>query len=89
MGEGRRRRPLDHIEFNALVMSTRVVADQQAAIEGTAALLGLDPADTAASPILLVGSPDQIVYQLEERRERWGFATSSCRASTPPSPWSR
>ncbi|MEZ5244882.1 MAG: TIGR03621 family F420-dependent LLM class oxidoreductase [Acidimicrobiales bacterium] len=62
------------IELNSLVMSTQVVDDQQAAIEGTAALFGLDPAEAAASPILLVGSPDQIVRQLEERRERWGFS---------------
>ena len=65
---------MDDIELNALVMSTQVVDDQQAAIDGTAALFGLDPADAAASPILLIGSPDQIVRQLEERRERWGFS---------------
>lgn len=46
----------------------------QAAIQGTAARFGLDPADAAASPILLIGSPDQIAQPLEERRERWGFS---------------
>jgi len=39
-----------------------------------AARFGLDPADAAASPILLIGSPDQIAQPLEERRERWGFS---------------
>lgn len=64
----------DDIELNTLVMSTQVVEDQAAVIEATAAMFGLDPASTAASPLLLVGTPDQIVAQLEERRERWGFS---------------
>ncbi|MEQ8839570.1 MAG: TIGR03621 family F420-dependent LLM class oxidoreductase [Acidimicrobiales bacterium] len=65
---------MDRIELNSLVMTTQIVDDQQAAIEATAAMFGLDPADAAASPLLLIGSVDQIVRQLEERRERWGFS---------------
>lgn len=61
------------IELNALVMSTQVVDDQQSAIDGTAAMFGFDSADAADTPILLIGNPDQIVRQIEERRERWGF----------------
>lgn len=65
---------LDDIELNCLVMSTQVVDDRDAALAGTAALFGFDAADAAHTPILLVGSPDEIAGQLEERRERWGFS---------------
>jgi probable F420-dependent oxidoreductase len=65
---------IGEIELNCLVMSTQIVDDREAAINGTAELFGFSPADTAATPILLVGSPDEIVEQLEERRERWGFS---------------
>ena len=64
----------DEIELNCLVMSTQVVDDRDAAIAATAGMFGFDPADAAASPILLVGSPDEIADQLEQRRERWGFS---------------
>ncbi|MFT5204231.1 MAG: putative F420-dependent oxidoreductase [Candidatus Aldehydirespiratoraceae bacterium] len=62
------------IELSPLVMSTQVVDDRQAAVEGTAAMFGFSVEDAAATPILLIGSPDEIAEQLEERRERWGFS---------------
>lgn len=65
---------MDHIELNCLVMSTQVVDDRETAIAGTAAMFGFDRADADATPILLVGSTDQIAGQLEERRDRWGFS---------------
>lgn len=65
---------MNDIELNCLVMSTQVVADREAAITGTAAMFGFDRADADATPILLIGSPDEIVGQLEERRDRWGFS---------------
>lgn len=65
---------IDDIELNSLVMSTQVVDDQAAAIEATASMFGMSTDDVAATPLLLVGSPDQIAEQLEERRARWGFS---------------
>lgn len=65
---------LADIELNSLVMSAQVVDDQQSAIEATAAMFGVEPADAAATPILLIGSPDEIAQQLEERRDRWGIS---------------
>ena len=52
---------MNDIELNCLVMSTQVVADREAAITGTAAMFGFDRADADATPILLIGSPDEIV----------------------------
>ena len=45
-----------------------------AAAEIGAALRGLDPDDVLASPFVLVGSVDEIVERLQERRERWGYS---------------
>jgi probable F420-dependent oxidoreductase len=64
----------DDIELQILVMSTQLVDDRSAAIEGMAALFGVAPDAAAAMPMLLIGSADEIAETLLERRERWGFS---------------
>lgn len=65
---------MDDIELNCLVMSTQLTEDRQAALEGTGAMFGMDAEAVGQTPILLIGSPGEIIEQLRERRERWGFS---------------
>lgn len=65
---------MDDIELNCLVMSTQLTEDRQAALEGTGAMFGMDADTVGQTPILLIGSPGEIIEQLQERRERWGFS---------------
>ncbi|MDG2026132.1 MAG: TIGR03621 family F420-dependent LLM class oxidoreductase [Acidimicrobiales bacterium] len=65
---------MDDIELNCLVMSTQITDDRQAALDGTGAMFGMDAETVGQTPILLIGSTDQIADHLRERRERWGFS---------------
>ncbi len=52
-----------------------VVTDDVAPLaEMFAAAFGITPDEAVASPFQLVGTVDQIVEMLQERRERWGFS---------------
>ncbi len=64
----------DGIELQCLVMSTQPTDDRTAAVEGTAAIFGMEPGIVAESPILLFGTPEEMAETLRERRERWGFS---------------
>jgi alkanesulfonate monooxygenase SsuD/methylene tetrahydromethanopterin reductase-like flavin-dependent oxidoreductase (luciferase family) len=45
-----------------------------AAAAEIAAALRLDPDDVLGSPFVLVGSVEEIVARLQERRDRWGYS---------------
>jgi probable F420-dependent oxidoreductase len=66
---------LPGIEFHALVQRVIITDDRDAAAAEVAAHLpGLTPADVIGTPFILVGSVDEIVDELVERRERLGFS---------------
>jgi probable F420-dependent oxidoreductase len=68
---------VEQLELSALVQQVIVTADRRAAAEGLAqrwAALGLTVADVLDSPFVLLGSVDEIVAQLRERRARWGLS---------------
>jgi probable F420-dependent oxidoreductase len=64
----------DHLELQVRVHVATVTDDRDglAAVMGPA--LGLSPEAALASPHALAGTVDQLVEQLEERRERWGIS---------------
>ena len=65
----------EHLELNALVQRVIVTDDRRkAAASVTGALSRLSPDELLASPYVLVGTVDQMVADLEARRERWGIS---------------
>jgi len=65
---------LADIELNAVVSDVIVTDDRQAAAERLASAYGVPPAEILASPLVLIGSTDEMVERLLERRERFGFS---------------
>jgi probable F420-dependent oxidoreductase len=65
----------EHLELNALVQRVVVTDDrQQAAEELATRWTSLTPDEILETPYLLIGTVDQMVEALRERRERWGFS---------------
>lgn len=67
----------DELEINAWVPVVAVTDDAKGVAEMIAPGFGLDPehaADALDSPMTMVGTEDEIVERLEQRRERWGFS---------------
>jgi probable F420-dependent oxidoreductase len=64
----------DDLELNVFAARTDVTDHRAAAIERLANELRLTPAQVEASTSFLIGSVDQIVDQLRERRERLGIS---------------
>lgn len=64
----------DQLELQCLTFAVQVVPDRAAALERLAGALSRTPDEVAQSPAALVGSVAEIVDQLHERRDRWGFS---------------
>ena len=64
----------DDLTFHGWLRHAQVTDDGQGAAANIAAATGLTPADVLASPFVLVGSVEEIVERLQERRERWGYS---------------
>ena len=65
----------DRLELNALVQRVVVTADRRRAAEELATgWKQLSPDEILQSPYALIGSVDQLVDDLEARRERWGIS---------------
>jgi probable F420-dependent oxidoreductase len=64
----------DELELQCLTFLVQVVDDREAAIARLAELFSSDPAVVAGSPVALVGTVEEIVATLEERRRRFGFS---------------
>ena len=62
------------LEIHAWLRFARVTSDPQAAAAQLTGRFGADPDQVLASPIVLLGSPGEIVERLHERRERWGYS---------------
>jgi probable F420-dependent oxidoreductase len=64
----------DDIEFTSLTMYTKVTDDQAAAAEAAAPLFNTTAEAMLASPAAMVGSAEQLVDLLQQRRDRWNFS---------------
>ena len=62
------------LEIHAWLRFARVTSDPQAAAAQLTGRFRADPDQVLASPIVLLGSPGEIVERLHERRERWGYS---------------
>ena len=54
-----------------LVFACVVTDDAQGTIDMLAPMFGLDPAEVADYPLAWIGTEDEIVENLQARRERW------------------
>jgi probable F420-dependent oxidoreductase len=63
----------DEIELNCLVLATMVTDDQAGMAAMMGQMFGLDAERALEVPHALIGTVDQIVEQIEARRDRWGF----------------
>jgi len=61
----------DDLELQSLVGFVHVTDDAKGILEGIANAFGVSVDDARVAPPCLVGSEDEIVASLEERRERW------------------
>jgi hypothetical protein len=61
----------DDIELQSLVGFVYVTDDANRILEGIANAFGVSVEDARLAPPCLVGTEDEIVASLEERRERW------------------
>jgi probable F420-dependent oxidoreductase len=67
--------------LDALVQHVEITDDRAAAAERVArAVPGITPTDALAAPYALIGTPDQLVDELDEHRVRWGFTSYVVRA---------
>ena len=64
---------IDDIELSVLVFNTQVTDDKENAVAGIAELFGFTSEQVTQTPMLLIGSPEEIADSLRERRERWGI----------------
>jgi probable F420-dependent oxidoreductase len=62
------------LEFNAWLAACRVTNDLSSFGERLSGSFGAPAADVLESPLVLAGTIDQIVDQLERRRQRWGYS---------------
>ncbi|HXY94294.1 MAG TPA: TIGR03621 family F420-dependent LLM class oxidoreductase [Acidimicrobiia bacterium] len=74
---------LDDLELNLLVQQITITEDRRAAVEQTAARVDGDPEVMLAAPYMLVGTVDEIVEQIHEARDRWGFTYFVTRSLDP------
>ncbi len=70
---------LNDLELNNILLAVRINGDRQAAAEQLNRdyptwEYGLSIAEMLDSPYLLFGTVDQVVEQLQERRERYGIS---------------
>ena len=67
----------DDLEINAWVPVAIITDDALGTAELIAPSFGIAPADAAEaldSPMTIIGTVDQIIDRLEQRRDRWGFS---------------
>jgi probable F420-dependent oxidoreductase len=64
----------DDIELQVRTFIVHVTDDRQATAESLAAAMNISVEDGLASPLAMIGNPAQIVDDLRERREKYGFS---------------
>ena len=65
---------LNDIEMNIRTFFVKVTNDRAATVEGISSVFGVSKEMIDASPFALIGSVEECIQQLLERRERWGFS---------------
>ena len=65
---------LNDIEMNIRTFFVKVTNDRAATVEGISSMFGASKDMIDASPFALIGSVEECIEQLLERRERWGFS---------------
>jgi probable F420-dependent oxidoreductase len=64
----------EQIELNAWLAAADLTDDRDGAGAFLAEVYGVSPDEALGSPLVLVGSPMQVVEELEHRRDRWGYS---------------
>ncbi len=64
----------DDLELQVLTFLVQVVPDRADALDRLAQMMGVTAEQVDGSPIALIGTVEQIVERLVERRERFGFS---------------
>jgi probable F420-dependent oxidoreductase len=65
---------INDIEMNIRTFFVKVTNDRKATVDGISSMFGVDADMIDASPFALIGSVEECIEQLLERRERWGFS---------------
>ena len=65
---------LNDIEMNIRTFFVKVTNDRKATVDGISSMFGVDADMINNSPFALIGSAEECIEQLLERRERWGFS---------------
>ena len=65
---------LNDIEMNIRTFFVKVTNDRKATVDGISSMFGVDADMINNSPFALIGSGEECIEQLLERRERWGFS---------------
>ena len=65
---------INDIEMNIRTFFVKVTNDRTATVEGISSMFGVSKDMIDASPFALIGSVEECIEQLLERRERWGFS---------------
>ena len=65
---------MSEIELNIRAVLVNVTADGAGAREKLAGAMGVPATMMETSPFALIGSPDELIERLLERREKWGFS---------------
>jgi probable F420-dependent oxidoreductase len=63
----------DQLELQCLTFLVQIVPDREAAIGRLAGLMSVTPEQIDGSPIALIGTTDQMIEILRQRREQFGF----------------
>ena len=70
----------DDIELNCLIGFAIITDDRQGVVDTMAPAFGLDPADALHVPLALIGTLDQMVEELQWRRQEYGISYFSVEA---------
>jgi probable F420-dependent oxidoreductase len=65
---------MSEIEMNVRVFMVSVTDDRSARIDSMSGALGVPRTFMEESPFALIGTPAQMIDDLRERREKWGFS---------------
>jgi len=63
----------DEIELQVLTFLVQIVPDREDAVERLSSMMGVTAEQIDGTPIALIGTIEQIIEKLLERRERFGF----------------
>jgi hypothetical protein len=70
----------DDIELNCLIGFAIITDDGQKIVDVMAPTFGIDPSDALHVPLALIGTLDQMVEELQWRREEYGISYFSIEA---------